>query len=219
MPELVVDHPREARRIIRLEREVLTVGREPGCDVVLESGFVSRLHLRLERQDEAYTATDPGSRNGAFLNGRKLQVGRPYRLQPGDEIAVADFVLTFVEAPTVESTLDWSQRLPDALYIDVASRQVWFGTRKLDVHLTLQEFDLLAYLYERRGLVVPHEEIGERIWGSEMVGGKSMPRYDLNMIHQLVSRVRRKLQPDPKAPPLISSVARVGYKLEERPRG
>lgn len=215
MAELLVDHPRVPRRAFQLESETTTIGRDAGCDVTLESAFVSRTHLRIEREGDTYYVIDPGSRNGAFLNGRRLPVGRRERLEHGDEIGVADFLLTFLDAE-IESTLEWTGRLPEVLHLDIGARQVWFGLRRLEIHLTTQEFELLELLYARKGEVVPHDEIGERIWGSEDVGGRRVPRYDLNMIHQLVSRLRRKLRPEPGGPSLISSVPRVGYRLDDR---
>lgn len=216
MPELLIDHPRDPRRVLHLEADVVTIGRDPSADVVLDSAFVSRTHLRLERRGDSYVVVDPGSRNGAFLKGRRLRPNSPQPLSNGDEIAVADFTLTYLDTPVPDSTLDWSGRMPDVLYVDSGSREVWYGTRKLDIHLTLQEFELLELLYAHRGEVVPHEDVGERIWGSETVHGQRVARYDLNMIHQLVSRLRRKLQPEPGGPSLISSVPRVGYKLDDR---
>jgi hypothetical protein len=217
MPELVVDHPGETRRSFHFDKDVVIIGRDAASDVVLDSAFVSRVHLRLERHVEGYEVHDPGSRNGAFLNGRRLTVGRRQRLKSGDELGVADFLITYVETPQLDSTLDWAARLPDVLYVDAPSRSLWLGAKRMDVHLTSQEFDLLELLYGRKGQVVSHDEIGERIWGSELIGGRSVPRYDLNMIHQLVSRLRRKLQPDPNLPAFIVSVARVGYRLDDRP--
>jgi ABC transport system ATP-binding/permease protein len=51
------------------EPGVLTVGRAPDNDVVLNDVRVSRHHARLERQAGGWLLTDLGSRNGVVVNG------------------------------------------------------------------------------------------------------------------------------------------------------
>ncbi len=54
---------------------VITVGRDPGCDVVIDDPEISRQHLRVEAaEDGAWQLRDAGSRNGVFANGRKITV-------------------------------------------------------------------------------------------------------------------------------------------------
>ncbi len=214
MAELVVQHSREPRRVERLEQTVLRVGRDPACDIVLDSTFVSREHALLERSVAGYTIQDPGSRNGVVLNGERLPVGEARTLSNGDEVQIADFTLTYVQAPIASGTQDWLGREPRGLSVDVPGHEVWFGRRRLDVHFSPQEFDLLAFLHERQGTVCSHFEIGERLWGSEDVGGRRLPRYDRNMIHQLVARLKRKLG---EASGCIATVAGAGYRLEDQP--
>jgi len=48
------------------------IGREPGLDVVLPDGSVSRKHARVELRGEAFFIIDLGSANGTFLNGAKV---------------------------------------------------------------------------------------------------------------------------------------------------
>ena len=49
-----------------------TIGREPGLDIVLPDGSVSRKHARIEKRGEAFFVLDLGSANGTFLNGAKV---------------------------------------------------------------------------------------------------------------------------------------------------
>jgi len=52
--------------------EALTLGKEPDCDVVLEDGFVSGRHLRLQRRGGTFHLRDLGSTNGTFLAGARV---------------------------------------------------------------------------------------------------------------------------------------------------
>ncbi|MFQ5723866.1 MAG: FHA domain-containing protein [Terriglobia bacterium] len=67
-------------------REEVRVGRDPSCDVVLPSdeySMVSGRHLRIRFEGGEYWAEDLESRNGTFLNGRRIQ---REKLSPGDSL-------------------------------------------------------------------------------------------------------------------------------------
>jgi serine phosphatase RsbU (regulator of sigma subunit) len=80
--------------------EVLTdavvIGRSSKADVVLADRFLSRMHARLFRKDDAWYVEDLGSRNTTFLNDRPL--GQPTVVRPGDVIRLAESRLV-VEGP------------------------------------------------------------------------------------------------------------------------
>jgi hypothetical protein len=48
------------------------VGRDPGCDIVVSDGSVSRKHARLERRGDAWYVVDQGSANGTYVNSLKV---------------------------------------------------------------------------------------------------------------------------------------------------
>jgi predicted component of type VI protein secretion system len=85
------------------ERLTATIGRASTADVCLVGDVrVSRVHAVLERVGGLWTLTDDGlSRNGTFLNGRRL-VHR-MRLRDRDKIRVGDTVLTFCAPPQTTS--------------------------------------------------------------------------------------------------------------------
>jgi pSer/pThr/pTyr-binding forkhead associated (FHA) protein len=64
----------------------LTVGRAPGCAVLLDDPTVSSRHARLVRQDGLVVVDDLGSRNGTLLNGRRLKAATS--LKPGDRLGI-----------------------------------------------------------------------------------------------------------------------------------
>jgi FHA domain/Domain of unknown function (DUF1707) len=66
--------------------EAVVLGRSPSCDVPFADRDVSRRHVRLRRTPEGWDVLDLGSRNGTWLNGRRVEraVARP-----GDELALA----------------------------------------------------------------------------------------------------------------------------------
>ena len=65
--------------------EEVTVGRAPGCGVVLEEDtFVSQVHARLFRRGRETYVEDLGSTNGTLVNGERIS--EVTRLQRGDQV-------------------------------------------------------------------------------------------------------------------------------------
>ena len=85
----------------RLVKEKTIIGRHPGCDIVVDSGSVSRQHAAIEMKDGGWCVEDLGSRNGTIVNGETL-TGQ-HRLEASDEIGVCDDRLVFTVGDTTPS--------------------------------------------------------------------------------------------------------------------
>jgi sigma-B regulation protein RsbU (phosphoserine phosphatase) len=73
---------------------VLTmVGRDVGCDIVVDSPVVSARHFIVLNRNGVYSLEDLGSMNGTFVNGRRLTART--RLFSGDQITVVGLTLVF----------------------------------------------------------------------------------------------------------------------------
>ena len=77
-------------RAYRVEAADAVVGRDPSCAIVLQgegTAVVSSRHARLVLQDGSWWLEDLGSRNGTFLNGRRITSGARQKVNLGDEIS------------------------------------------------------------------------------------------------------------------------------------
>lgn len=92
--ELVVHDEGETRRV-PLDKEILTIGRLPECDIVLNDKGASRRHAQIRTRDGTSTLTDLGSTNGTKLNGQQVQ---SRTLEDGDRITVGTTVIDFRRA-------------------------------------------------------------------------------------------------------------------------
>ena len=75
-----------------VDSDGLTIGRDEECSVVLDDANVSRFHARLVFHNAAIWVQDAGSRNGVFLNGKR--VVRHKQLGPGDELVIGEHAFT-----------------------------------------------------------------------------------------------------------------------------
>lgn len=88
--------------------------------------------------------------------------------------------------------------------IDLDRREVM--VRGLHVSLTRHEFDVLALLAGRRGIVFSRTAILAGIW-------RDRPDVSARTVDVVISRIRRKIERDPDAPLLLLTSWGVGYKF------
>lgn len=88
--QLVMDVGPTPGKAIPLNKPELVIGRESGCDIVINIAEVSRRHARLRSEAGGYIVEDLGSTNGTFVNGQRIS--GPVALRPGDRIQLGDAV-------------------------------------------------------------------------------------------------------------------------------
>lgn len=83
---------------IELNRDRVVIGRSrEGTDVRIENKTISKLHAEVLRIEDAFYIKDMNSSNGTFINGKRLQGGKNYKLNNNDVIRFADFQCTYRE--------------------------------------------------------------------------------------------------------------------------
>ena len=78
------------------------------------------------------------------------------------------------------------------------------------VSLTRTEWSLLQYLAANAGKVMLNAELLSKVWGPEY-------HDDVQYLRVWVSRLRRKLEPNPNAPVIIKTMQGIGYMLDAEP--
>ncbi|WP_342605150.1 response regulator transcription factor [Peribacillus sp. FSL E2-0159] len=90
------------------------------------------------------------------------------------------------------------------LKINVDTRQVYVQNQ--EVRLTPKEFDILELLARNKGIVLSVQKIYEVVWKEEFL------KSDNNvMVH--ITKIRDKIEQDPKRPIYVKTVWGVGYKI------
>ena len=82
--------------------KIVTIGRDPTCELPLQDDGISRRHCRVQRGEEptAFVVEDLRSTNGTLLNGESLT--EPTRLRAGDRIYLGACVLKFTDSDALE---------------------------------------------------------------------------------------------------------------------
>jgi FHA domain len=76
---------------VELSGQMVVIGRDPACDLVLNDAKCSRRHAVVEEGPEGLSVRDFGSANGIFVNGTKLERSP---LKAGDTIRIGDVRIT-----------------------------------------------------------------------------------------------------------------------------
>ncbi len=90
------------------------------------------------------------------------------------------------------------------LRVDMTRQQATLNDAPL--HLTPIEYAILCILMQNAGRVVSHDELLQGVWG---------PGYerDYSILRVNISRLRQKIEEDPRHPAYILTVSRKGYRM------
>jgi Response regulators consisting of a CheY-like receiver domain and a winged-helix DNA-binding domain len=95
----------------------------------------------------------------------------------------------------------------DRLVVDFSGHEIKVNDQV--VQLTPKEFELLEYLIRHRGIVVSRDLLLDQVWDYDFAG-------DTRIVDVHISRLREKIESDPKNPYYIQTVRGVGYRFKER---
>jgi hypothetical protein len=97
---------RETTSRVRIQSQVMRIGRPPDNDIVISDQGVSKQHAELRRTPAGrYSIIDLGSHNGTFVNGTRVS---EQELKEGDIIAIGQAVFRLADGELVEYAGDGS---------------------------------------------------------------------------------------------------------------
>ncbi len=214
---LQATHQPDQRIMLRAPSVRIGRGVTGSYDIIIQPDdvSVSREHAYLVLETNVWVFHDT-SRNGSYVNGQLVK-GQRVALKPGDRIQIGKtFDYTFkIISPTYEMQLgseapgDLGQpvlggtELPPSnsgIWIS-PSAAVWRDGAVLPAMLSRTEYRLLKYLMRRPGDVCDYDSVIRAVWGSLR---------EKDSLHELIYRVRRKIEPDPSMPRYLIIRAGIG---------
>ena len=85
-PAYLVPSGSDAATPICLDKRRILIGRAPECDIVVNAGQVSSKHCELRFENDRWSVTDLGSKNGVQVNGKPVKNSL---LRSGDTLTIA----------------------------------------------------------------------------------------------------------------------------------
>lgn len=113
--------------VIPVESFPFVIGRSPDSSLCLSTSRASKAHAELLLNDGQLHVRDRGSRNGTFVNQRRIAGVEP--LNAGDFLSIADHVFCVIrESPTVaQSNENITQQKPNGNTAHAGSESGWVG--------------------------------------------------------------------------------------------
>jgi DNA-binding response OmpR family regulator len=149
------------------------------------------------------------SKNDSMSKVQGLRSGADdYLTKPFDMEELIARIISLIRRYTrFSSSSNYSQSLTyKGLTIDVDSRSV--TTQNGTFELPPKEFDLLLFCAKNQGRILTKQQIYEEVWGELYV-------YDDSNIMAIISRLRKKIEPDLGAPLYIQTVKGIGYRFNK----
>jgi DNA-binding response OmpR family regulator len=197
-------YPQDPGQTWTLDKPVTSIGRWEDNDIVIPDRWVSRHHAHIRREGTRYVVEDLGSKNGLFVNGKRVIT--PVALENGDHVQVAPrYSLTFIDS---EATAPLPSGYNGVL-IDSSARCVWVGGQELEPPLSSAQYALLTVLVDAPGRVFSRDELIDLIWPDEDPAGISD-----EALNSLVRRLRRRLMSLDPGHRYIYAVRGHGFKYE-----
>jgi DNA-binding winged helix-turn-helix (wHTH) protein len=137
-----------------------------------------------------------------LLNTKGLMVAKE-----GEGLTIFSSVFKAFVQTKLASGQPQKQVTNKGLYCDFQTGQIWLGDQEVTLKLSEPQRRLIAFLYQKAGIVCTYDEIAEGVWG---VGEGVSP----GAIYELVKRVRQKVEPDWQNPVHIITVPGKGYRLQ-----
>ena len=129
------------------------------------------------------------------------------RTHEGDKVAALDLGADdYIEKPFGTSELQSGKYTVRDLTIDYDKHHVLM--RGEDVHLTLNEFKIVALLGKYAGKVLTYDFLIREIWGPKAKADNQILRVNM-------ANIRRKIEKNPAAPEYIFTEIGVGYRMLE----
>lgn len=148
------------------------------------------------------------SKNDSASKVRGLRAGADdYLTKPFDMDELIARVISLIRRYTRFNGQTELTRLEfDGLTIDLDSRSI--TTEKGCFELPPKEFDILLLCAKNQGKILTKRRIYEAVWGEEYF-------YDDSNIMAIISRLRKKLEPNPQRPRYIQTIKGIGYRFNK----
>jgi pSer/pThr/pTyr-binding forkhead associated (FHA) protein len=196
-------------REIMMTKDEFVFGRGEDCDVPINERQISRHHIRVYRDGEAFFVEDLESKNGTWVNGQQVKGKR--RIYDGDEIhlALAVRMQFFGSGSTAPLPYEPPAMINSRIRIDPQARRVFIGTKEIDPPLSPPQYRLVELLMNNPGRICTREEVVAVVWPDALADGVSEQAIDA-----LVRRLRDRLMEIEANWQYIVTVRGHGFRLD-----
>jgi pSer/pThr/pTyr-binding forkhead associated (FHA) protein len=207
---LLIEEDRLKQRCRMTPNMLIKAGRDPECDLLLETRGASRFHADFSLTEQGLMVCDLGSTNGTFVNGNPIPARQEVALQVGDRVRIgpAEVVVWNEDKlpQEVKRYLPESGRLvAQTIFVNLADGLVLVNGKIPVARLSASETNVLAFMNKRGSDTTTTSQIAEIIYGTGQVSRM--------IVASFIDSLRAKIEPSPSNPRFLVAVPGIGYRL------
>jgi pSer/pThr/pTyr-binding forkhead associated (FHA) protein len=210
---LLVEEGQLKQRCQMTPNMAITAGRDPECDLILETQGASRFHADFVFTGQELFITDRQSTNGTFVSGNRIPPNEQIALEIADRIRIGPSeVIVWNEDELPE---EFKQFLPDAgritpqtIFVNLSDGLVLVNGKMPVACLSASEIDLLEFMHQKGSDTTTTSEAAEILYGTGKVSRM--------IVASFIDGLRAKIEPSPSTPRFLVAIPGTGYRLRTR---
>jgi pSer/pThr/pTyr-binding forkhead associated (FHA) protein len=191
----------------------ITAGRDPECDLGIETQGASRFHADFLLTGQGLFVVDRHSTNGTFVNGNRVPSDEQVNLEIGDRVRIGPAeVIIWDEDELPEEFKQFlpetGRIVPQTIFVNLADGLVLVDGKVPVACLSSSEINLLEFMHQKGPNITITSEIAEIIYGTGRVSRM--------IVASFIDGLRAKIEPSPSKPRFLVAVPGTGYRLRTR---
>jgi len=126
--------------------DIMGIGRRPDNTICIDNMAVSGMHAKIERKGDEYMLTDLNSRNGTYVNGKRIS---QVTLKANDQIAIGKHILVLKDRVAEGKAVapeEEEGRLGDTMFIDMTAQRAAMGREDAEAAAVAKAAEPLAIM-------------------------------------------------------------------------
>ncbi len=212
---LLVEEGQLKQRCRLTQSATITAGRDPECDLVIESQGATRFHAEFIFSGQELFVVDRESTNGTFVGGSRIPANEQVSLKIGDRVRIGPaevIVWDDKELPDdIKQYLPESQQaIPAAatIVISLADGLVLADGKVPVARLSASEANVVETMHNKGSNTTATSEIAELVYGTDKISRM--------IVASFIDGLRAKIESSPSNPRFLTSVPGKGYRLHTR---
>jgi hypothetical protein len=214
--QLLLIEEGQLRQRCRLTQDAtITAGRDPDCDLVIESQGATRFHAEFIFAGQELGVVDRESTNGTFVDGNRIPANEQVPLKIGDrvrigpaEVVVWDDKELPDEIKQYQAESEQATPSPTTIVISLADGLVLADGKVPIARLSASEASVVETMHKKGSNTMPTGEIAELVYGTDKISRM--------IIASFIDGLRAKIESSPSNPRFLTSVPGRGYRLHTR---